>query len=186
MKSMVLTAGLAVAIGFSLPAYALEDSKTGLKVELGSDFVVKRDATQDASYDVLFDVDPSSGKPRPVGTPRHLCGVSFRAAPENARFTQEQINQMTSSEAWNMVARRSISATIDLETEEPLHADGIVGVIFTGIPKSGSDRKNVRLIMSLVQTPRGGTTVTCASTKADFGKVTRIFHAIQKGVTPPR
>lgn len=174
------------AICMSLPAHGVEDPASGLKINLSSDFVVKRDSTKDPVYDVLFGIDPASGLPPPVGTSNYLCGVTFRAAPQNAGFTQAHINEMITGQEWNVQARRSLSANIVLETANAFHIDGITGVEFTGIPKAGPDHENVRLMMSMLETPRGRTTITCATTRANFDSVVPMFHTIRNGVSPPR
>jgi len=100
--NLLLLSPFVAAICVSFPAYGVEDPATGLKISLGSDFVVKRDPTKDPAYDVFFGIDPASGQPPHVGTSRYLCGVTFRAAPQNTEFTQDQINEMTMGEEWNL------------------------------------------------------------------------------------
>lgn len=101
------------AISMSHYAHAMEDPASGLKINLSSDFVVKRDSAKDPAFDVLFGIGPASGQQPPVGTSNYLCGVTFRAASENAGFTQAQINEMITGEEWNVQARRSLSRYLD-------------------------------------------------------------------------
>ncbi|WP_064710152.1 hypothetical protein [Rhizobium bangladeshense] len=164
----------------------MEDPASGLKINLSSDFVVKRDLAKDPAFDVLFGIDPAFGQSPPVGTSNYLCGVTFRAASENAGATQAQINEMIAGEQWNVQARRSLSANIALETAIAFDIDGITGVEFTGIPKVGADHEKVRLMMSMLETPKGRTTITCATTKARFEGVMPMFRTIRDGVSPPR
>lgn len=175
-----------VAICASFPVYGMEDPATGLKINLSSDFIVKFDSTKDPAYDVFFGIDPASGQPPHVGTSKYLCGVTFRAAPQNAGFTQDQINEMIKGERWNLQARKTLSANITLETANAFHIAGINGVEFTGAPKVGPDHDNVRLMMSMLETPKGRTTVVCTATKASFDGVMPMFHTIRNGVSPPR
>lgn len=184
--NLSLLSAFMVAICVSFPAYGMEDQVTGLKIDLSSDFIVKLDSTKNPTYDVLFGIDPASGQPPHVGTSKYLCGVTFRAAPQNAGFTQDQINEMIRGEEWNLQARKTLSTNLTLETANAFHIDGINGVEFTGIPKVGPDHENVRLMMSMLETPKGRTTVVCTATKASFDGVMPMFHTIRDGVSPPR
>jgi hypothetical protein len=186
LTTLLRRSAFMAAICISLPAHGMEDPVSGLKINLGSGFVIKRDSAKDPVYDVLFGIDPASGQPPPVGTSSYLCGVTFRSDPQNVGFTQPQINAIILDEKWSVQARRSLSASIELETASAFEIDDISGVEFIGVPKTGPDHANVRLMMSMLETPKGRTTVTCATTKASFNDVMPMFHRIRDAISPPR
>lgn len=178
---------LAVTVLCAHPAFAVEDSATGLKVELSDDFIVEvAPFPVTPQYDVLIGVNAASGQPPIVGNSDYLCGVAFVTAPQNAKLSQAEINAMIDTPEWGMQARAAMEALMTFSTTEPFQLGDATGAEFVATPKIGPDHDNVRLVLSLVETPKGRTVVTCTATASTLKKAMPVFRTIRDGVTPPR
>lgn len=179
-------ASLIAAVCSSFPAYGLEDPKTGLKVDLSDQFRVELDPTPDRSYDALIGISPVSGQLPLIGTSKYLCGVAFTAIAQNAGISQAQINAEINTQSWGQQARQSMSGTLTFESLVAFELAGITGAEFIAIPKMGPDHENVRLMLSLLETPKGRTSLTCTATKAGMDSALPLFRTIRDAITPPR
>lgn len=165
--------------------FALEDTATGLKVELSDDFRLERSPEPSPAYDVLIGVDTVSGDPPIVGTSDYLCGVAFIASSQNAEMTQAEINAVIDTPEWGDLARQSMAATMTFEQATTFQLAGITGTEFIAIPKNGPDHDNVRLVLSVLETPKGRTMVSCVATATTLKNALPVFRTIRDGITPP-
>jgi hypothetical protein len=180
-----LTPGLMAIALLVQPALALEDAASGLKVELPDDFIVEIAPTPIDGYDVLIGINAASGKPAIVGNSDYLCGVAFVAAPQNAGLTQDQITAMIDTPGWVEQARASMDPVMTFGSVEAFRLGDAMGAEFITTPRIGPDHDNVRLMLSMLETPKGRTVITCAATAATLKKVLPVFRSIRDGVTPP-
>jgi hypothetical protein len=179
-------AALAVAslVAPAGPTLALVDDSTGFGVDPQAPYVAK--LSEHPKEDVTFGIDAVGGKPAPAGTSAHLCGAGFKRNSANADYKQAQINALVDDRQWRAKARDVLGMMMTIESENVFSIKGARGVEFLATPKIGPDHENVSLMMSLVETPLGRVTFTCAATKADFKAGLDSFRAIRSTITLPR
>lgn len=178
---MKLAAALALAL-VATPVLAVEDAATGLKVDLPGDFAIE--ASQRSNYQALFGVSPLSGQPSSAGSP-YLCEVGFQAAPSNQGMTQDQINKAMSEPSWSQMAQAGLEPAFTINSEQDFALNGVGGLEFIATPKAGPEALNVRVFLSFMETPKGRTVVSCATTAPEIDGALPVFRAIRQGVTPP-
>lgn len=176
-SSLVLVAILAA------PALAAEDAATGLAVNLPDTFVVEASASP-PPYDVTFGVTSASGDPAPLTGEKYLCQVSFQSVPNNAGLTMEKINEQIGSPGWIGMAKDGMSSILDFVSDSSFELDGYKGHEFIGMPKQ-KNSEHVRLVLSMVETAKGRTAVSCVTNADGLDAALPTFHTIRDAVTPP-
>ena len=136
--------------------------------------------------DVMFGFNPRSGFPPIAGNGAFVCAVNFTLAPGNADLTQDEINAMISSNAWQAMTRDILETELVLADAEPFVVEGVQGVAFTGMPTIGEGAENVRLYLTMLETPRGRTAQTCVTTRAAFDDALPMFRELRDGISPPK
>jgi hypothetical protein len=177
---------LAMAWAFCVPAFALEDPDTGLKVELPSGFTVEMSSQQSPEYEAQIGVKTVSGEPPIAGTGDYLCEAGFASAPQNAGLTQAQINAALSKPGWSEMAQNTMSAVFTFTRTERFELAGATGYEFVATPRLGPDAENVRVVLFMLETPRGRTVLSCATFADKLKGALPVFRTIRDGVTPPR
>lgn len=177
---------IALSLAFAVlmtPAHALEDTATGLAVALpAADFTVEPSA-QRGAYAASFGVNTVSGKPTLVGG-QYLCDVGFEPNPQSAAFSQSDINTEVEKPEWADMIADSMSAFFRFVDRQSFSLAGASGVEFIAIPNaSGGDA--LRIVVSMLETPHGRTTVSCATSTDQLDEALPVFRAIRAGVTPP-
>lgn len=118
------------------------------------------------------------------------CQVAFTPLPQNAPYTQDEINGLMAARQWLDLARASITLNYDLLDTAPFAQGDIRGVVFVGDLKQRPGipprSQEVRTLFFLVETPKGRTTTVCVGEKASFDARRAEFDAVAHGVTPPR
>ncbi|HWV21149.1 MAG TPA: hypothetical protein VN036_08980 [Devosia sp.] len=177
-SSLVLAAVLLAA-----PALAGEDAETGLAVTLPDAFVVEA-APSPPPYNVTFGVKSASDDPATLTGEKYLCQVSFQSVPANAGLTRERINEQIGSPGWIAMAKDGMSSIFDFVSDSSFKLDGYKGHEFIGMPKQ-KNAEHVRLVLSMVETAKGRTAVSCVTDAERLDAVLPTFHTIRDGVTPP-
>lgn len=172
-----------VAAVLAAPAFAAEDATTGLGVNLPDTFVVEA-STSPPPYNVTFGVKTASGDPAPLEGEKYLCQVSFQDVPANAGLSMEKINEQIGSPGWIAMAKDGMSSIFDFVSDASFELDGYKGHEFIGMPKQ-KNAEHVRLVLSMVETAKGRTAISCVTDADGLEAVLPTFHAIRDGVTPP-
>jgi hypothetical protein len=174
---------LLLAAAFTSPVLAAEDAASGLAVNLPDPLVVEA-TTSPPPYHVTFGVKTASGDPAPLTGEAYLCQVSFQSVPGNAGLTMEKINSQIGSPEWVAMAKDGMSSIFDFLSDSSFELAGYKGHEFVGKPKQkGAD--NVRLVLSMVETAKGRTAVSCVTDADRLDAAMPTFHTIRDGVTPP-
>jgi hypothetical protein len=176
-SSLVLVAILAA------PAIAAEDAATGLAVNLPDTFVVEA-STSPPPYNVTFGVKSASDEPAPLKDEKYLCQVSFQDVPNNAGLTMEKINEQIGSPGWVAMAKDGMSSIFEFVSDSSFELAGYKGHEFIGMPKQ-KNAEHVRLVLSMVETARGRTAISCVTDADRLDAVLPTFHTIRDAVTPP-
>lgn len=177
-SSLVLVAAI-----LATPAFAAEDAETGLAVNLPETFVVEA-AESPPPYNVTFGVKSASDEPAPLTGEKYLCQVSFQDVPANADLTIEKINEQIGSPSWVAMAKDGMSSIFDFVSDASFELDGYKGHEFIGKPKQ-KNAEHVRLVLSMVETAKGRTAISCVTDADRLDAVLPAFHTIRDGVTPP-
>lgn len=164
-------------------AFAFSDSTTGFAVTAPEPFLVEK--TNRGQFDVGVGILSTSGRPSVAGETKYLCEAGFKSAPQNAALTREKINEMTGEAQWVNNARRTIEFVFRVDDQNYFMLQGYRGIEFHVRPKSGNDADNVRMAMSMVETPKGRVTFLCSTRTPEFKSAINTFRAIRSGVTLP-
>lgn len=171
-----------VAAVLTTPAFAAEDA-TGLAVNLPDTFVVEPTSSP-PPYNVTFGVKTASGDPAPLQGEKYLCQVSFQDVPANAGLTMEKINEQIGSPGWIAMARDGMSSIFEPISDAAFELHGYKGHEFIGQPKQ-KNAEHVRLVLSMVETAKGRTAISCVTDADRLDAVLPAFHTIRDAVTPP-
>lgn len=117
------------------------------------------------------------------------CQVAYRPAPQNERFTQDELNVTASSEVWRTEARRALGALYSIEHTEPFQHAGIQGFLLEGMMRMREGlpprAKDIRTLFVILETPRGRTSAVCVGDRREFAAQRDEFLAIIRSTTPP-
>ncbi|WEK04885.1 MAG: hypothetical protein P0Y65_01110 [Candidatus Devosia phytovorans] len=174
---------LALAAG---PTQAFEHPETGFAVELPDDFIVDPDVPQQPQYDILVGINPASGDPAPADTNPYVCQAGFQRIPANQGLRQKQINALASDDNWVWQVAATFEPLMEIDSVENFKHAGIVGVQFVTTPKIGPGAENARLVMTMMETPKGRTVLTCTATADGIWPALPVFERIRDGLLPPR
>jgi hypothetical protein len=180
----VFAAGLCVV----LPALAqsqVSDPATGLGVQVPEGFSLTR-GTPRPKQDVVFNVRSDSGRPIAKNADGSLCAVSFAQAPSNARLTQQEINDWTAKPEWRNLGKAALELVFQVEKTESVEHQGVAGVVFSAVPKPSFPDQDVFMQMTLLETPRGRTTIACVTRRDNMPEAEPVFATIRAGVQMPR
>ena len=181
VMSAVLAAALADA---PLGAQTVADSATGFAITPPDSFSVHR-TTNRTQFDVGFGIrakgDSASG-----GTDGgFLCEAGFKSAPQNASLTREQINVLVDDPDWRNLVRANLNLVFDIVMEEAFTLQGYRGVEVTLRPKAAPGNPDLRLFMSLVETPKGRTTMLCNSSASGIAAALGTFRGLRQAIRLP-
>lgn len=181
MRSLV---PLSIALfALAVPAFAMEDEATGLAVELPeAEFTIEPSALT-GQYTANFGVNTVSGEPSLIGG-KYLCEVGFQPGPKNAGLSQDEINASVEAPEWVTMAQGTMSSIFDFDGAEQFELAGATGYQFIAIPKQAG-AQDVRVVLTMIETPKGRTAISCATNAQQLDKALPVFRAIRQGVTPP-
>jgi protein TonB len=137
-----------------------------------------------SNYDVLVDVVSLLSSPPVAGTSKALCGVGFKASPQNAGLSQDMIDAPDAIQA-RIDAMRKVQSILQSRIEETRMFDqhGAKGIEFVIAPGLGPDHESARQYISLLDLPRGRISVSCATRLDAMPKALDEFRAIRDGAT---
>jgi hypothetical protein len=118
------------------------------------------------------------------------CQVAFEPLPQNAGYTQDQLNSVMASRPWLDLARASLLVLYHEIDIAPFAHAGVGGVVMVADlkPRAGvpSRSQEVRTLFFIRETPKGRTTTVCVGEKANFDARRIEFETVARGATPPR
>jgi len=116
------------------------------------------------------------------------CQVAFRPAPENAQFTQAQLNAAVQQSTWRDNTTRTLGTIYDIDHSEPLPHAGIEGFLVEGMvrmrPGIPERAREIRNLFVILETPVGRTTLVCVGETADFAARRAGFLDIIRSTRP--
>lgn len=158
----------------------------GLSIDPPATFIVTQGKPGEQA---LLKIKSATGKPPAANVDGSLCGVGFREAPQYANMTQAQLNQQTGGEEWHGMALATLRLLLDVDAGKPVDLHGIRGMEFIGAPKAGvadARSKNVRMFLTMFDTPKGRTSFSCATTVDALEQALPVFRAIRDTLQPAR
>lgn len=165
-------------------ATGMRDEATGLAVAPPAPFVTSRGGM--ASQDAVINIVSTTGVPPSGNSNGVLCGVAFKAAPANAELTQDQINTLVSASEWMAGAKVKMSAVFEFTSERLVELAGVTGAEFWARPKMGPRSAETSIYLAMFETPKGRTTMSCATLLAKTDEAKPHFAAIRNSITLPR
>jgi len=118
------------------------------------------------------------------------CQVAFTPLPQNAGYTQEQLNGVMASRVWLDLARASLTVNYNVIGVAPFAHGDVHGVMLVGDLKQRAGipprSQEVRTLFFILETAKGRTTTVCVGEKANFDARRNEFEAIVHGVTLPQ
>ncbi len=179
-RNLVVT----TAIALISPAFALTDEMTGFGVDPPAPYVAS--LTSHPAHDMTIAVDSTTGKPSLVGTSKHLCGVSLKATPANSDYSQAQLNEGVDLPEWREAARNVVRNLGPIDRESVFALNKARGVEYVVHSDKGPDAGNVTLFLSIIETPRGRVSMSCATTREGFETAREDFKTIRSKITLPK
>lgn len=163
---------------------AFKDDKTGLAVDPPAPFVAT--LAQSRNNDVTVAVDSTTGRPAPAGASPHLCLIAFKAEAANAAYTQAALNALVDDKAWREQARAKLQMIFAIDEETTFNLVGARGVEYRVTPVFGPQADRAHVVLSILETPRGRISQSCALAKSDSAAALPQVRAIRSSITPPR
>ena len=161
----------------------VSDPATGFAVSLPAGMSAVRAERPDQA--ATFGIRSDRAVPRMAPGSANLCQVAFRPAPQNAELTQGQINEMALGQPGQDNVRAAVGRTFRIEALEPFELRGARGLEIVGVPLAGPGAEGVRVVLSLLETPRGRLTMSCATGADDLEPGLRAFRELRDGVRMP-
>lgn len=160
------------------------DEATGLGVSLPHPFEATRGVM--GGQDVMIRIVSSTGVPPSGNVDGVLCGVAFKAAPANAALTQAEINEYITSDESIATAMGPIRVIFDVLSQATVELSGVKGLEIWGRPKMGPKSAETAVQLTIFETPKGRTTVSCATTMAAMEEAKLHLASIRSAITLPR
>jgi hypothetical protein len=171
----------AVCLAGASAAAPFVDAATGLKVDPPQPFVVAPAKSQ--TYDVAVVVNSLTGAPSLGAGDNYLCQIGYKGLPDNADFDQEEINLQVEQPDWLDNVAAAMSQTFEVTGKATFVLDGATGVELIGKPRDPTHAASV--FVSMVDTPKGRTTVNCATRPEEIDAAVNQFRLIRASVTLP-
>jgi hypothetical protein len=187
MRSIATACALLAVAALShtrLSAQTLADSATGFAITPPDSFSVHRTSNR-RQFDVGVGIRAKGDSASARSDGGFLCEAGFKSAPQNASLTREQINAFVDDPDWRNLVRANLRMIFEIVTEEPFTLQGYRGVELTLRPKSAAGGGDVRLFMSLVETPKGRTTMVCYSSASGISAALGTFRGLRQTIRLP-
>jgi hypothetical protein len=117
------------------------------------------------------------------------CQLAFAPAPQNARLSQTEINALISQPDWQQSARATLEVVYDITSAGTADYGPIRAMVMQGDIKPRRElpprSQQIRSYFTIMETPRGRTTLVCVAEKADFNALQPEFEMMARGVTAP-
>ncbi len=163
----------------------LVDEVTSLAVRLPAGYSVTKVPPR-PRQDVLFMIRSETGQPVSKNRDGSLCGLAFVNTPGNAALSQDEINAQLIKPEWRNMAKATLEMVFDVNRVDGVQLNGIEAVTMHAAPKSSSPDQDVFVHLSMLETPKGRTTLSCVTSKAGAEAALPVFMSILAGVQPPR
>ena len=160
------------------------DASTGFAITVPAPFAVER--TKRRQFDVGVGLRTTTGSPPLVGTGQFICEAGFKAASQNNDLTREEINDFIQQPEWRKLARATIGLVFNVTKERTFMLAGFRGVEYQARPKFGPGAEDVRTLISIIETPKGRTSIICLTNKKTFQSSLALFRSVRNGVTLPQ
>ncbi len=168
-----------------VPALAeFSDPSTGFAIRPPAGFTTQQ--TTRRQFDVGVGITSTTGVPAAAGTSAFVCEGGFKAAATNNDLTQAEINALVDKPEWRKLIRSTFELIGTVKAERRFTQEGYRGVELQVTPKAGPDAANVRMVVAMVETAKGRTTVLCVTTLKDLAKGLPQFRAIRASITLPK
>lgn len=177
-----LAAGLLLAPVTARAEFA--DPSTGFAIRPPAGFTIQ--PTTRRQFDVGVGVASASGVPAAAGTSAFVCEAGFKAAATNNDLTMKEINAFVDKPEWRKLIRSTFELVGTVTAERRFTQDGYRGIELQVTPKMGPDAANVRLVVAMIETAKGRTTLLCNTTRSDIGKGLPQFRAIRASMIFPK
>jgi hypothetical protein len=174
---------LLIAIAaLATPAMALpfEDPASGFKIDPPAPFFVLPATTK--SYDFAAVINSTTGAPAKGTGDGYLCQVGFKAQPDSAGLSQEEINLQVAAPGWLDNAAAALSTSFNVTGKTTFMLQGATGIELVGVPK---DTHAAGIFVSIIDTPKGRTTLNCATPPAELDGALNQFRLIRGSITLP-
>ena len=182
MRSLLFVAAILALAGCS-QTHSLSDPASGLAVSVEGDYVVENWDLQ-APYTAMIAVKGRNGHPFiPGETMAPICVAAFQPLPENASATQAEIN--ASVPEWVAQVEAIMAQAVRFEAREPFESKGLSGYRFVTTPLGPAFPAKMRLVLYVMETPRGRTLVNCSADAETLARAMPTYDLIRDGVTPP-
>ena len=162
----------------------VSDTTSGFSIDPPAPFVAER-TTNRPQFDVGVGIRSSNGVPPSAGTSSFVCEAGFKAAPQNASLTRAEINALVDKPEWVNLAKAAFELVFSITSQRRFTLQGYRGMEFQAVPKGGPGGANVRVLISLVETPKGRTTLFCLTQAPAYGVARQQFRAIRSSITLP-
>jgi hypothetical protein len=174
--------GLIAVAALATPAMALpfEDPASGFKIDPPAPFFVLPATTK--SYDFAAVINSSTGAPAKGAGDSYLCQVGFKAQPDSAGLSQEEINLQVAAPGWLDNAAEALSASFNVTGKATFMLEGATGIELVGLPK---DTNAAGIFVSIIDTPKGRTTLNCATPADGLDGALNQFRLIRASITLP-
>jgi hypothetical protein len=180
MKRIIITlaAGLLASAAQAAP---VRDAATGLTVDPPAGYVARAEAPDQqhaARLSVKRATDTDGG-----------CQLAFAPTAANARFSQQQINTMISSPAWQEAAKAALAPVYEVTDLRVSEIGALRGMELQADFKPRRElpprTQQLRSYFAIMETPRGRTTLVCVTERSDFTARLVEFNNIARATTPP-
>jgi hypothetical protein len=128
-------------------------------------------------------VNSLNGSPSLGAGDDYLCQVGFKAERESAAFTQEEINLQVEQPEWLEGVAQALSRSFEVTARQTFVLHGATGVELVGKPRDAAQGSGV--FVSMIDTPKGRTTLNCATRPDEIDAAVNQFRLIRTGITPP-
>ena len=169
-----------------MDARALSDPATGFAVDPPAPFKAELIGFRGTELD--YGVSSTTGQPAVAGTGNVLCKLRYQpaGAARDAKITQDWLNGRNADADWRKAKRREIAPALSVVEEAAIDLAGVSGVEYIAIPKAGPNPADVRVHLSILETPKGRLTQTCATPVTGFEAARVIFGQIRSSITLPK
>jgi hypothetical protein len=170
----------------TVAAQTLRDGPTGLTIDPPAGYEAIRLDPRGANT-VVFGIRKPTD--RDTG-----CQVGFAPAPQNRRYSQNELNEVAQGELWQGMARQAISGLFQVDGLERFEHEGIVGAMLEGrprpldaMPEAVRQRsEQLRMMFVILETPLGRTSTVCVGEAADYAARRAEFMEVARASSPPR
>jgi protein TonB len=179
---IIAAAGLTLAAG--APALALTDAKTGLAVEPPAPF--KAEVAPPGIYDAAFGITSTTGQPPVAGRTPVLCKIGYRIAFRADPIDQAEMNRRYADEGWRKGLLGDYKASLTITAQEVIEEAGVAGVELTATPRGGPNASEMRVHITILETPKGRMVQTCATPAVNLEAAIPEFRRIRASITLPK